>query len=451
MKTSRHFCLKTPWHCPALLVLLTLMLVPLSQTMAQSFSPAFLPLPAGPVFQATDINGNTLPNVGTPNVAIQFFVPPGFQDELWKMTFSGLPAGLAIGNTTYEGWCADPNGPYTNNAVAGQSYQLISTYSSAIPANAQSAHWGAVNFVINSKSQSSRSAFDRQVMQEVIWKLLTGSYDFDAIPPSNTAVYSAADALYSQALNNLNFVPTGAGSVTAVLMYKDGMFDSTGGYINDPARNHFQELIIEVPVPCTIPAVIISNTSWNKFNIPAGSSPFVWVHAHIGKPSGVPTNQKSAVLFTGATIALDGTVYPLPDGLVVFDPSAPSVPTTTFNGNNWVTTFNPNNLSDEMFFLGAAIPVTPAIANGAKATLSFRVLSENPALSFSWQWSAAVYTFWPTDWNQANVLPYHQSLHAGTPQNVAVQQSLIQGPRGGGGSNFTGSWSATGNGVCPTK
>ena len=58
------------------------------------------------------------------------------------------------------------------------------------------------------------------------------------------------------------------------------------------------------------------------------------------------------------------------------------------------------------------------------------------------------YTFWPGN-NQAEILPYHQSLHAGTPLNPAVQQSLIQGPRGGGGSNYTGSWSGTGNGACP--
>src|SRR6185503_7538728 len=68
--------------------------------------------------------------------------------------------------------------------------------------------------------------------------------------------------------------------------------------------------------------------------------------------------------------------------------------------------------------------------------------------SFSWQWSAAAYTSWPLDWNAALIQPYHGrgptgSQHAGTPDNTTVQKSLIQGPRGGGGSNFTGSWSAT--------
>jgi hypothetical protein len=206
-----------------------------------------------------------------------------------------------------------------------------------------------------------------------------------------------------------------------------------------------------VPSACTIPGVTISNTSWNSFPIPAGASPFVWVHAHIGTPSGVSTTTKSTVLFTGASLTLNSTHYVLPDGLLTFDPAAPSTITTTYDAvmNRWETLINPSHMSDEMFFLGAAIPVTPAIAAGAKATLSYTVSSSDPHLSFPWQWSAAVYTFWPSDWNQAMIQPFHQSLHAGTPLNTTVQKSLIQGPRGGGGSNFTGSWSATGNGNCP--
>jgi hypothetical protein len=202
------------------------------------------------------------------------------------------------------------------------------------------------------------------------------------------------------------------------------------------------------PPACTITGVTISDTSWNKFNIPNGTSPVVWVHAHIGGLTGVPKTGVTTVQFTGVSITLGGTSYSLPDGVMIFDSSAPATPSTAFSGGKWTTTFNPNNLSDEMFFTGAAIPVTPAIAAGTKATLTYTTLASVEGLSFSWQWSAAVYTFWPTDWNQAMIQPYHKSDHAGTPENTTVQKSLIQGPRGGGGSNFTGSWSATGNAAC---
>jgi len=202
------------------------------------------------------------------------------------------------------------------------------------------------------------------------------------------------------------------------------------------------------PPACIITGVTISDTSWNKFTIPSGTSPVVWVHAHIGSLSGVPKTGVTIVQFVGVSITLGGTAYPLPDGVMIFDSSAPATPSTTFSGGKWITTFNPNNLSDEMFFTGAAIPVTPAIAAGTKATLTYTTMASVQGLSFSWQWSAAVYTYWPADWNQAKIQPYHQSYHAGTPLNTTVQKSLIQGPRGGGGSNFTGSWSATGNAAC---
>jgi hypothetical protein len=162
------------------------------------------------------------------------------------------------------------------------------------------------------------------------------------------------------------------------------------------------------------------------------------------------------VQFTGVSFVLNGTSYPMPDGVVNFDPNAPSTSTTTFSGTPgtpsalWTTTINPNFISDENFFVGAAIPVGPAIAGGGQATIRFTTKTDDAGLSFSWQWSAAVYTYWPSDWNQAMIQPYHgNGLHADTPDNTQVQKSLIQGPRGGGGSNFTGSWSATGHGACP--
>jgi hypothetical protein len=210
------------------------------------------------------------------------------------------------------------------------------------------------------------------------------------------------------------------------------------------------------PLACTIPAAneVISPTSWNKFNVPFGTSPVAWVHAQF-KPIGIATTTSSTVQFTGVSFVLNGVSYPMPDGVVNFDPNAPFTSTTTFSGTpgtssaRWTTTINPNFISDENFFVGAAIPVDPAIAGGGKATIQFTTQTDDADLSFSWQWSAAVYTYWPSDWNQAMIQAYHgNGRHADTPNNTQVQKSLIQGPRGGGGSNFTGSWSATGHGAC---
>jgi hypothetical protein len=169
--------------------------------------------------------------------------------------------------------------------------------------------------------------------------------------------------------------------------------------------------------------------------------------------------------FTGVTFVLNNITYNLPNGVLIFNPSAPAIPSTSFDANagpygTWTTTVNPNDLSDEIFFDGNAIPVDSNISGGGKATFNYTTLSTDTSLAFSWQWSAAVFTNWPV-WggvgnpdvgnNAAEIEPYHGALQSGAPQNTTVEASLIQGPRGGGGSNFTGSWSGTGSGTCGCK
>jgi SdrD B-like domain len=249
-------------------------------------------------------------------------------------------------------------------------------------------------------------------------------------------------------------VPTDNFSVGGVLI---GNVSLASGLAADGTPTDFGFFFTQtVPLACTIPAAseVISPTSWNKFNVPAGPAPVAWVHAQF-KPTGVQTTASSTVHFTSVSFVLNGISYAMPDGIVNFDPNAPATSTTTFSGTQgtpsalWTTTINPDFISDENFFVGAAIPVDPAIAGGGKATIRFTTQTDDTGLSFSWQWSAAVYTFWPSNWNQAMIQAYHgNGLHADTPRNTQVQKSLIQGPRGGGGSNFTGSWSATGHGAC---
>jgi len=67
----------------------------------------------------------------------------------------------------------------------------------------------------------------------------------------------------------------------------------------------------------------------------------------------------------------------------------------------------------------------------------------------SWQWAAAAYKQFNTDLGALGVKPtddphgssFQNSDHAGTPENY--KQFVVGGARGGGGSNFTGSYSAT--------
>jgi hypothetical protein len=204
---------------------------------------------------------------------------------------------------------------------------------------------------------------------------------------------------------------------------------------------------------CTIPpsgtAISGSPVSWNGFTAPAGS--VVWINAHLDA-SNVPKNTITTVDFTGVTLVVNSTTYALPNGAVVFNPAA-STPTTVVNSDgSWTTTVNPTT-SGDIFFDGQAIPVDSNLENGGHgntgSTLSFSTNSTDNALDFQWQWGAAVYMTWPGNAAAAIEPVPANGLQSGAPKNTAVQKDLIQGPRGGGGSNFTGSWSGTGKGACP--
>jgi hypothetical protein len=140
----------------------------------------------------------------------------------------------------------------------------------------------------------------------------------------------------------------------------------------------------------------------------------------------------------------------VPDAAITFAPTATTA-TTTFDvaSNTWVTTV-PSNLGGNVFLAGLALPVPSGLPGGINpVTWSGTFQSDTAGLSVNWQWAAAAYTQFsadytalgvkPVDDNQASV--YRNSDHAGTPENFKTY--VTGGTRGGGGSNFTGSYSAT--------
>jgi hypothetical protein len=208
-----------------------------------------------------------------------------------------------------------------------------------------------------------------------------------------------------------------------------------------------------VPTACVLPpsgtAIGGSPVSWNGFNAPAGS--VVWINAHIHGAGNVPTNTITTVDFTQVTLVVNTKTYMLPIGQILFTPGT-STPSTVVNADgSWTITVSPT-FNDDIFFDGQAIPVDANLENGGGgntgSTLSFSTNSSDNVLQFQWQWGAAVYTCWQGN-AAANIEPVHAQQQAGAPLNTTVQSCLIQGPRGGGGSNFTGSWSGTGHGTCP--
>jgi hypothetical protein len=207
-----------------------------------------------------------------------------------------------------------------------------------------------------------------------------------------------------------------------------------------------------LPTQCVIPpsgtAIPGAPVSWNGFK---GGS-VVWINAHISGPGNLLSGTTTTLDFTQVTLVVNRQSYALPNGQILFNPAV-STPSTVVNSDgSWTTTVSPTQGGD-IFIVGQAIPVDSNLQNGGggntSSTLSFYTNSNDSALQFQWQWGAAVYTYWPGNANAMIAPVPTNGLQSGAPQNTQVQQSLIQGPRGGGGSNFTGSWSGTGQGTCP--
>ena len=202
-----------------------------------------------------------------------------------------------------------------------------------------------------------------------------------------------------------------------------------------------------------VPSTVSSITSnFNGTAIPAGDT--VWFSS-VGKVSGVGSSPVTLHV-TGQTISWSVNGSPVtvavPDATINIVPGATSA-TTSFDATTgtWVTT-EPPNLSGNTFLAGLAYMPTTGLPGGINPVTWQGSFSTNTAgISLNWQWAAAVYTKFSTDYNAGgvkavdanNIGPYQNSDHAGTPE--AFKNYVTGGARGGGGSNFTGSYSATGH------
>lgn len=159
---------------------------------------------------------------GTPTIGTGFNVVQGQSYLTWCVEFSDgiLFAG---GPVTYTVTGA---GPYTFRNTLG-----------TLPLDAQSANWGAVNWLLNNKGMfPTATVVD---FQEAIWFLLNGAYHTNqfitvSVPSATTL------SMVTMASAHNSFVPV-AGQVIAVLA------DGGDGLTNNGSDP--QSLIIEVTVP----------------------------------------------------------------------------------------------------------------------------------------------------------------------------------------------------------
>jgi hypothetical protein len=152
------------------------------------------------------------------------------------------------------------------------------------------------------------------------------------------------------------------------------------------------------------------------------------------------------------TVSVNGVQQNInvPAARVTFAPDTQTA-TTSFDGSQWNTSLPSSGLSGKYFLTGVAVQVPEGGWPGGIQPVSWTGLfsSDGDRLSVHFQWAAAVYTQFDSDYASLGVKPvddndaseYQNSDHAGSPEYF--KQYVVGGARGGGGSNVTGSYSGT--------
>jgi len=197
------------------------------------------------------------------------------------------------------------------------------------------------------------------------------------------------------------------------------------------------------------PTVSMITSNFNGTAIPAGD--YVWFSS-VAKVSGV-SSAPVTLDVTNQTISFtsNGTPYMLnvPDSTIVLNPTSMQA-STTFGANGWSVS-TPSKFSGNVFLSGLGWQAVNGLTGGSvnNITWSGDFTSNTPGISVNWQWGAAVYTQFTSNMSGIQVKTvddnhediYQNSDHAGTPENF--KSFVTGGARGGGGSNWTGSYSGT--------
>jgi hypothetical protein len=200
---------------------------------------------------------------------------------------------------------------------------------------------------------------------------------------------------------------------------------------------------------CQLPTSITGN--FNATAINAGR--YIWFNSVL-KPSGLPTNQPVTIQFTNQSITSSAFTLSVPDATVTFDPNATTA-TTSFVGGKLMTSV-PVGLPGNALFSALSYLVPANIPGGIhNVSWSGTITSDKPGVSIRWNWAAAVYTSFSSDYNLLNVKPvddnkasvYQNADHAGTPESFKPYDT--GGATGGGASNYTGSLSSSVTVKCP--
>jgi hypothetical protein len=197
------------------------------------------------------------------------------------------------------------------------------------------------------------------------------------------------------------------------------------------------------------PTASAITSNFNGTAIQAGN--YLWFNS-VAKVSGV--TEPTTVRVSQATITFNAGSTPytvaVPDSAITLNPTqGAGTATADFGAAGWAVATRAA-YSGNVFLDGTGWRVPATLPGGSVKSITWSAdfTADKPGVKVSWQWSAAVYTQFDPNPGALAVKPsdtatalYPNSDHAGTPE--AFKAFVIGGARGGGGSNFTGSYSST--------
>ena len=198
-----------------------------------------------------------------------------------------------------------------------------------------------------------------------------------------------------------------------------------------------------------------------------------WFNSHLTALKGTIPTSDFQIFITGGQITFGPSTLSVPDAVITFSSTA-NCSSTTFNTtlNRWETTIPLSSASkaDEIFAAGLAYEIPSGFPqNVNNVTWSADISASAPGIVATWQYGASNWltqnngsTFpalsespFVPDYNGMEVNAAHNAPtcygtandHAGAPEFAGRQNVLTGGGSGGGGSNWTGSWSSTPPGI----
>ena len=195
---------------------------------------------------------------------------------------------------------------------------------------------------------------------------------------------------------------------------------------------------------CSNSSTISSN--FNGTSISGGN--YIWFSSVISISGSA--SYPLTITFSNQSISSSSFSLAPPNATLTINSSGTA--TDTFSGGQFVTVAQSGSAGN--YFISGYIYKVPAggLAGGINpVSWSGTITSSEPGVTINWQWAAAVYTKFTNSYDSIGIKPidatsgsaYLNSDHAGTPENY--KGYVTGGARGGGGSNYTGSYSATGS------